>query len=187
MFLFDIEKLIQTCNYIIKKNNNSINYTKLIKLLYLSDKESLKNSLQAITGDKYVSMDNGPVLSGLYDLIKGRYRNKDVQDLWNKFFFKNNYNLDIINDQIRQDELSVFELQILDQIYEKFRDFSVWDMVHYVHMNCPEWKDPEGTSIPIQPNEILESVGKSSEEIDWILAETRAFEEEERAMLSLAQ
>jgi uncharacterized phage-associated protein len=185
--LFDIEKLIQVCNYLLKKNNFSLNYTKLIKLLYLADKESLKETLQSITGDTYVSMDNGPVLSKLYDLIKGKYRKEEIQSLWNSRFTKDGYNLVSITDRIPQSELSSFEMQILDKIYDKFRDAEVGDMIKYVHDNCPEWKDPKGTSIPIQPNEILESIGKSSEEIDWILAETQAFEEEKRALLSLAE
>lgn len=185
--MMNIDKLIQACNYLLKKNNFIINYTKLIKLLYLADKESLRGSLQTITGDAYVSMDNGPVLSGLYDLIRDKYHDENIQDLWNSCFLKNKYDLEATITQISQDELSIFELQILDQIYEKFSDYSVWDMIHYVHTNCPEWTYPEGTSIPIHPDEILASIGKSSEEISWILAETQAFEEEKHSLLSLAK
>jgi len=185
--LFDIEKLIQACNYIVKKNAFSFNYTILIKMLYLADKESLKNSLQSITGDTYVSMDNGPVLSKLYDLIKGKYKKKDIQNLWDSRFTKDGYNLVAITDRIPQSELSAFEMQILDNIYDRFKDAKVNDMIKYVHNNCPEWKDPKGSSIPIKPNEILESIGKSSEEIDWILAETQAFEEEGQALIALAE
>jgi len=185
--LFNIEKLIQVCNYLVKKKNFSFNYTILIKMLYLADKESLKGTLQTITGDTYVSMNNGPVLSRLYDLIMGRYRKEEVQNLWNSRFTKDGYNLVAITDRIPQGELSAFEMQILDQIYDQFKDIKVGEMIKYVHDNCPEWKFPDGSSIPIQPNEILESIGKSPEEINWILAETQAFEEEERALLSLAE
>ena len=184
--MFNLEKLIQVCNYLLKKNDFSLNYTKLIKELYLADKESLKESLQTITGDSYVSMDNGPVLSKLYDLIMGRYHKEDVQGIWNSRFLKDNYNLKAIDHQFPHDELSAFEIKILDRIDEQFKDYDVWDLVAYVHKNCPEWKDPEGSSIPIKPEEVLESIGKTSEEIDWMLAEANAFEEEERAFLSLA-
>ena len=184
--MFNIEKVIQSCNYLIKKNGASLNYTKLIKLLYLADKESLKESLQTITGDAYVSMDNGPVLSKLYDLIKGKYNKKDIQERWNNYFLKDGHELKAIVPQIPQDELSAFERKILDQVYERYRNCDVWDLVAYVHKNCPEWKDPEGSSIPIKPEEILESIGKTPEEIDWMIAEANAFEEEERAFLSLA-
>jgi hypothetical protein len=187
--LFNIEKLIQSCNYLVKKNNFSFNYTILIKFLYLADKESLKSSLQTITGDTYVSMDNGPVLSKLYDLIMGRcrYRNGEAQNLWNSRFTKDGYNIVAITDRIPQSELSVFEMQILDQIYNQFKDYSLSEMISYVHKNCPEWKDPKGSSIDITSEEILESIGKSPEEIDWILSETQAFEDEERVLYSLAE
>ena len=185
--MFNIEKLIQACNYLIKKNNAPLNYTKLIKMLYLADKESLKGSLQTITGDTYVSMDNGPVLSKLYDLIKGRHRNEKAQNLWDSRFILNNYDLVAATERIPQNELSAFEIQILDQIHSQFKDYDVWEMINYVHNNCPEWKNPEGSAIAIQPQEILESIGKSTEEIDWILTETQAFEEEEQAFLALAE
>lgn len=156
-------------------------------MLYLADKESLKGALQTITGDSYVSMDSGPVLSKLYDLIKGKYHKKDIQNLWNSRFTKDGYNLVAIAERIPQGELSKFEMQILDQIYDQFKGVKVGEMIKYVHDNCPEWKFPDGSSIPIQPNEILESIGKSPEEINWILAETQAFEEEKRVLLSLAE
>jgi len=185
--MFNIEKLVQACNYLVKKNNFTFNYTILIKMLYLADKESLKGALQTITGDTYVSMDSGPVLSRLYDLIKGTYRKEEIQSYWNSRFTKDGYNLVAVTERIPHGELSVFEMRILDQIYDRFKDTKVPEMIRYVHNNCPEWKFPNGSSVPIKPDEMLESIGKSSEEIDWILAETRAFEEEEHAMLSLAE
>ena len=184
--MFNPEKLIQACNYLIKKNNFTLNYTKLIKLLYLADKESLKESLKTITGDSYVSMDNGPVLSKLYDLIKGKCRREYDQYLWNSRFIKDGYNLIVVTKRIPEGELSVFETKILDQIYEQFKDVDGKEMIRYVHKNCPEWQHPAGSSIPIQPKEILHSIGKSPEEIDWILSESLAFEEEDQVFHSLA-
>ena len=183
--MFNLEKIIQACNYLLKKNDFSLNYTKLIKILYLADKESLKGSLQTITGDTYVSMDNGPVLSKLYDLIKGRYKNKDAQNLWDSRFIRDEYNLIAATDRIPQSELSAFEMKILDQIYLHFKKFSLGEIINYVHKNCPEWKDPNGSSIPIKPTEILESIGRTPEEIEWILKETESFEDEERSFLTL--
>jgi hypothetical protein len=156
-------------------------------MLYLADKESLKGVLQTITGDTYVSMNNGPVLSRLYDLIMGRYRKEEAQNLWNSRFTRDGYNLVVIADRIPKGELSVFEMQILDQIYDRFKDYSLRDMISYVHENCPEWKDPKGSAIDINPEDILDSIGKSPEEINWILAETQAFEDEEQVLLSMAE
>jgi len=183
--MFNIEKLIQACNYLIKKSNQKINYTKLIKLLYLADRESLELTTQSITGDKYVCMRSGPVLSRLYDLIKGKYSEAD-QVLWNSRFIKDGYDLVVTTENIPQGELSLFETQVLDKIYEKFKDYTVPNMIEYVHNNCHEWKNPSGSSAPLNPKRILRNIGKTNEEIDWIIAETEAFEEEDRAFLSLA-
>ena len=184
--MLNLEKLIQTCNYLLKKNDFSLNYTKLIKLLYLADKESLIGLLQTITGDTYVSMDNGPVLSKLYDLIMGKHRVDAMQNLWNSRFIRDGYNLIAATDRIPQSELSAFEMKILDQVYYKFENYSFSQMIDYVHSNCPEWKNPEGSSIPIAPQEILKSIGRTHDEIEWILAETEAFKDEEQVFLSLA-
>ena len=117
----------------------------------------------------------------------GRYNKNDVQNLWNSRFIRDGYNLIVATDRIPNSELSVYEIQVLDQVYERFEKYSLKQMIEYVHNNCPEWKNPEGSSIPIKPSEILESIGRTPEEIDWILAETKAFEEEEQAFLSLAE
>ena len=48
-----------------------MSYMKLIKLLYLADREALLRWGRPITFDAYVSMDRGPVLSSVLDLING--------------------------------------------------------------------------------------------------------------------
>jgi hypothetical protein len=56
-----IEKLMQAVGYLLKKYKRRLNYTKLIKELYLTGRESLKETNQAISGDSYVNMKNGTV------------------------------------------------------------------------------------------------------------------------------
>jgi len=48
-----------------------MNYLKLMKLLYLADRESMRRNGRPISGDRYVSMDHGPVLSQTLNLING--------------------------------------------------------------------------------------------------------------------
>src|ERR1051326_1095100 len=47
-----------------------MSYLKLIKLLYLLDREALLRWGRPVTTDRYVSMDNGPVVSRIYSLIR---------------------------------------------------------------------------------------------------------------------
>jgi len=47
-----------------------MSYLKLIKLLYLLDREALLRGGRPVTTDRYVSMANGPVVSRIYELIR---------------------------------------------------------------------------------------------------------------------
>jgi uncharacterized phage-associated protein len=184
--MFNIEKLIQTCSYLIKKHGFKMNYTKLIKLLYLADKESLDVTNKSITGDSYVSMKNGPVLSRLYDLIRNKHGDREEQMLWNSRFTKDGFSLVAVTDRIPDGELSDFEKDVLDSVGERFKNSSFGDMIDYVHKNCPEWKDPHGSAVAISMEDILKGMEKSKEDIDYRLKEKESFEEEDRIFQSLA-
>jgi uncharacterized phage-associated protein len=184
-----VEKLIQSVGYLLKKYDYRLNYTKLIKELYLADKISLRAINQTITGDVYVSMKNGPVLSGLYDLIKGQYKDSAVQMLWNSRFSTDGRDLLAVVDRIPEGKLSRFEKETLDNIDKEFHAKSYGQMIEYVHdpAVCPEWKDPGLSSTPIKMKDILAGIGRGPEEIEWILEENRAFEEEEKILNALSE
>ncbi len=181
--MFNLEKVIQTCNYLLQKNNGSLNYTKMIKLLYLADRESLNEAGNTITGDSYYSLDNGPVLSKLYNLIKGEQTNEKEQTIWDSRFTKDGYDLICLSDRIPFGELSRYEMNLLDTLYKQFKKYDFRYMIDYTHNpeNCPEWQCPNGSSIPISLEDILSKKFKRTpEEIEWIIEEIESFNEEER-------
>jgi Protein of unknown function (DUF4065) len=47
-------------------------YVRLLKLLYIADREMMAEAGAPVTGDRAVAMDHGPVLSHVYDLVKGK-------------------------------------------------------------------------------------------------------------------
>lgn len=186
----NIEKLIQAAAYLLKRYDYRLNYTKLMKLLYLADKAALMGSNLTITGDEYVCMKNGPVLSGLYNLIKGRYNNISAQCLWNSKFSTDGNDIVAVVDRIPEGKLSKFEKDTLNSINEQFYSMPYGKMIDYVHdkANCPEWKEPANqSSTKLSMKDILSSIGRTSEEIDWILTENKTFETEDRVFNSLAE
>lgn len=166
----NIHKLIQVVFFILKRNNLSLNYLKLIKLLYLADRVALDAYGETITENTAVSMDQGPVLSELFDYIKNSKKD-DTQTIWNNYFAKNDYSLICINTDIDDGELCEYEEAILEEIDNKYKDKTPWEMVDLVHdvAVCPEWKDPNGSSLPIRTNEVLSFLGYSKEERDFLL------------------
>ena len=182
----NIERLIQSVGYVLAKYNYVLNYTKLIKLLYLSDRKSLSLTGYSITGDHYVSMKNGPVLSTLYDLIKNKSRDRQLQFYWNSKFATDGYEIHQVCTFIPCGELSSGDMQIIDEIDTRFHANTYSDMIDFVHdpSNCPEWKDTQ-SSIPLSKSEILRTVGFSESDIDAILEEEDSYAEEEKLLDSL--
>ena len=66
------------------------------------------------------------------------------------------------------DELSDYELKVLGQTFEKFGRMNRWALVEFTH-TLPEWTDPQGSSRPIDPVEILREAGESIEEVSRFL------------------
>jgi uncharacterized phage-associated protein len=181
-----IEKLVQATGYLLKKyDNRRLNYTKLIKELYLSDRESINATNSAITGDTYVNMRHGPVLSNLYNLIKGRSHDKEAQIYWDSRFSTDGGDVLANFDQYPEGKLSKAEKAILDKIDGQFHQNRYGELIDYVHANCPEWHNPGATSIPLPLADILSALGRTQEDIDWILEENEAFEKEDRIFASL--
>lgn len=175
----DIEKLIEAVNYILKKYDYSLNFTKLIKLLYLADRQAIDETGMSITGDNYVAMNLGPVLSSLYDLIKNRYKDLRVQSLWNCRFITSSNEIKATSNKIKDNLLSIYEKKVLSKIDRKFHNFKYSSLINYVHNNCPEWTPPNGKSLPITLESILKALGKPQDEIEFILAEDEFYRKEE--------
>jgi uncharacterized phage-associated protein len=183
----NIEKLVQATGYLLKKyDKKRVNYTKLIKEMYLADRESLNISNASITGDTYVSMKHGPVLSNLYNLIKGKSRDVKAQEYWDSRFSTDGDELLANFDQYPEGKLSRSDETILDKIDGQFHQMRYGELIEYVHANCPEWHNPGNTAIPIELKDILAALGRTREQIELILEDEKAFEEENRIFASLA-
>jgi len=182
----DIRKVIQIVGYILAKYQGRLNYTKLIKILYLSDRESMKISGYPITGDSYVSMSNGVVLSGIYDLIKDDYINKDYQNLWDIRFATDGFDLVMLCSVMPTGLLSEFEMQTIDAVDEKFHNQNYGRLIDYIHnpANCPEWENTD-SSIPLPKSRIYSALGYSSEQIKVLEEEEKLYKAEAALIDSL--
>ncbi len=63
----DAAKALESVVYV---SHNTSNLFNLVKTLYYADKFHLERYGRTISGDHYIAMDDGPVPSGAYDLIK---------------------------------------------------------------------------------------------------------------------
>jgi uncharacterized phage-associated protein len=162
-FRFHPEKAVAAAAALLKLHGKPMKYLGLMKMLYISDRIALARMEQPITGDRYVSMKYGPVLSSVLDLINGNPVG-DALPLWSKFISPGrNHYVSLLIDPGDED-LCEEEEEIIAQVYKTFGHINPFDVAEWTH-GLPEWKDPHGSATPIAIEDILKNVGKSEEEI----------------------
>jgi uncharacterized phage-associated protein len=163
---YDERKATQVACFFINKNNNKpINYLKLLKLMYLADREAFRQAGEPITYDSYCSMKNGLLLSKTYNVIKGE---SIFGDFWNNFIIKSSIHFVKMIADPGIGALCAEELDILEEIYQKFGSWNQWRLVDFTH-RLPEYHKTEKRSIPVQYEEIMTAVGIPPEEQKEIL------------------
>lgn len=171
-FLFNVSKAAAAAGYLCKRNGDHFDMLRLIKALYLADRQTLLDVHRTITGDDMFSMKNGPVLSTIYDLIRNRCSDPVSQTEWNQYFCKGEGSNDVRLLQMPDVEcLSELELTNLDNAMKEVRGISAIRLIEKLHSTLPEWKNPGTSSFPIEPTVILQSDGLSEEEIEIISSE----------------
>lgn len=174
LFIFDIRKTIAAVAYLIQKSHGQLNMFLALKTLYVADKDALIQWGKTITGDSFVSMDKGPVLSTTYNLFKGR--GPDIeQQVWKDSISEcTNNTVGLLHD-VDLGILSEREVETLESARLQIESMPPWRVARWLHDSCPEWQDPQGSSIPIDPKVILRNAGKSEEEISQIEQSNEAF------------
>ncbi|MFN9176893.1 MAG: Panacea domain-containing protein, partial [Dolichospermum sp.] len=157
---------VEAAAILMKLHGKPMKYLGLLKMLYIADRIALERIEQPITGDHYVSMKYGPVLSGVYDLIKGKPID-DALPLWSEYISPSDKNFVYLVKDPGNDELCEEEEEILQEVYQTFGHLDPFHVAEWTH-DLPEWKDPHGSAIPILVEDILKNVGKSEEEIEEI-------------------
>lgn len=69
-FAINKEKILNSALFILDKLEGKGDLHKIFKILYFADQKHLVTYGFPITGDVYVAMENGPVPSNLYDVLK---------------------------------------------------------------------------------------------------------------------
>lgn len=173
-FRFDVEKAIQAVGVVLREEpGHRINYMKLLKLLAIAERESLKETGTMITGDCISAMDRGPVLSSVYNLIKGEHsRTAD----WDSFIERERYHVLLRERRPGVSRLSRFAIAKLTEVTKRHANDDEWEMVRITHRH-EEWKKnrpSEGSSKPIPITDVLAAMKMSEEEASAILGEAES-------------
>ncbi len=169
-FEFKEDKATAAAAVLLKKEPlRRMPYLRLMKLLYIAERESLKRRGRPIVGDDYFNMKHGPVLSTVLNLIRSEEEDLGEADLWRSHVRKDGFDVVLAKDP-GADALSESEVEILEAVSDRHRHLDQWKIRDLTH-EFPEWRDPGESCSKISPETLLRAVGKTEEEIAEIAAE----------------
>jgi uncharacterized phage-associated protein len=153
---FQSRKAAQMSAYFAQKNNASVDKLKLIKLIYLAEREFITKYGQPMLYDEFFSLKHGPICSNALDGINGRIDEKT----WSTFIATKNDNISPAKNFSREDfdEISDAEIEVIDAIYESFGFMTGTQLRNYTHKNCPEYTDTNGR-LPINYFDLFKILG----------------------------
>jgi uncharacterized phage-associated protein len=173
---FDPIKVTQAAAILLKRYNGFITRRRLLKLLYITDRELIQQTHRPLTGDKPVAMDYGPVLSKTYDLLKGE---ASGYEFWNRYIQQVAPYTHKLVDDPGIGKLSKLELGKLDEVLQRYWWIDDDELSNFTH-DFPEWKrnePPKGGRKNIPTEHVLEALGFG--------ADVATFQREAQAELEL--
>jgi len=177
---FNEAKTAQMAARILARCGSPMDILKLMKLLYLSDRQFYDSFGSSISGDRMVSMPHGPVLPTTLNVMNGAgTRAPGGWDSWVADRSGHRISLQRGAKPTRDDldELSDVELQVIDAVCDRYAHMDTFRLRDYTHDYCEEWVDPRGSSFPIHYRKLFEALGKEQAEVEEL---AQAAEEDDR-------
>ncbi len=160
-FGFDRRKAIQAVAYLLTTRPDATdNYARLLKILYMADRESLKQTGTPITGDRFVCMKHGTMLNRLLNLVKHEQSpllTKADYAEWDRHFERKGYNIRLVTDP-GVGTLCKYEVGKLSEVADRYKNHSWEDMKRETH-ELPEYRDPGDRSELVALRDFLNAVG----------------------------
>jgi uncharacterized phage-associated protein len=157
-FRFDFAKTLQAAGILLELDGSRMERLRLLKLLYIADRELLAETGRTLTGDRAFAMEHGPVLSRVYELMKGEAADAGE---WARHLHSDGHALELLEDPGR-DELNKREVEKLTELTDRYRNVDDWTLSEHTH-EFPEWAENyvRGTSTVIPWRDVLVAQGKA--------------------------
>ena len=167
-FCFQEEKAVDAVAVLLKRHGPGMTRLVLLKLLYFAEREAVTRHNRPICGGQYVAMDNGPVLSEVYNLIKGERSSAR----WTHHISSDGNDVNLVGD-LEPGAISDAEIDVLTEVCDEWSGQHLDDILAHAHYDFEEWQDPHGASVKIPAVALLRAVGKTEEDIRDIADEVR--------------
>ena len=157
-FGYNARKAGQVAAFFVMQQGKLLNIVKLVKLIYMANREFMQLYDEPLFIDAPVSMRLGPVNIRTYEHINsgGSGWDEAISD-------RENHNVSLSNPSLVEedlDELSEADLEVLHSTWKRLGHMNQWDLVKYTHDNCPEWEDPGHSQADIPYARIFKFLSK---------------------------
>lgn len=178
---FNKDTRIQAIDYIIRNSSDthSLDKISILKLLFFADRYHLRKYGRTISNDSYCAMQNGPVASKTYDLLKSISNEQELK----KDGLYNIKSRGAFLEREDYDCLSDTDIEALDFSINNFSKFSPKELIRISRL-YPEWKRFEkelaktDTSYPIQIDDFFSEITEDTKEYEIISANQVALNQE---------
>lgn len=160
---FKSRKAAQICAHFAVLNGGHIEKLKLIKLVYLTEREFLHDHHLPMLFDELYSLPNGPICSSTLNGIDGIIHD----EIWSDFIARNGNIVVAVRSLARDDldELSDAEISAIQDTWNSFGRMTASQLVTYTHNNCPEYTEVErGSRLQISYADVLRALGDPDDE-----------------------
>ena len=166
------DKITTTVNsilYILQNIGGKGDFHKIFKVLYFADQKHLTRYGTLITDDKYVAMNNGPVPSMAYDILKalrGEGLLAKSKDQFTPYFELQTKYLVKAKAEPDMDDLSMSEIACINESIEENKELDFLKLTDKSHDNA--WKSAT-QDCEMDLAEIAKAGGANSDMIKYIL------------------
>ncbi len=174
---FDPEKIVQAIGVLLREHKDeTASKLRILKMLYIADRECIKENSFPMFGSRTVAMDHGPLHSDALRLIDGEHT---AETLIHKHVCRSGYLLSLRGGGDGVDLLSRYEIEKLQELCRKFAAKGDWEISHGITHQFAEWTKhtANGTSQTIPIEDIIDAVGRGDDKefiMDGIKAEYNA-------------
>lgn len=158
---FDIDQAIDLIVFFAEKSGGRISKLKLIKLIYLTEREFIKAYGFPSLFDEYYSLKHGPICSSTLNLVNGQMPGVETSDLFR--LSGNVISLVRKTEQYEYDGLSLANLEAAQSVWSLHGNKTPSQIRAYTHKFCPEYTDVENGRVPIDIRDMLRFSGVE----DW--------------------
>lgn len=166
---FNLPRTLQATAHLIKlqPGHQQLSYLRLIKLLYIAERELLAEHGMLLTADQPLAMPKGPALAMTLNLVRGKAP-PEPQAVWSQFVETVGHDV-LLRKDPGHGELTRGIRSKLEEVNARYAELDDWDLVKETH-KLPEWeRHYEGgsnASVPFGWEEVMAHQGRSAADVE---------------------